>query len=721
MRRPLALALAVPFAFSLVAAPRIGLGAITTGYSSDGSFPLTSGVNYEWGTLQVDQKPRDIDVVEIDPTNPHLDVRLSIANDSASSTRTVTDQALAYSQDGRRVVASVNGSLFSFLKVDGTPVGGMGLGYNVSDGEVINAGQSPERTDSLPAFAITAAGLPIIGYPDIDMQLTLPGSQEVRLDRINQVRSDGQAVLYSPRLGTHTWTNDLGNEYVIDGFDLPLRPTGTYTGTVAEVRVGAGDTPIGAGQVVLSVSETATWPATLAVGDQVTLSISTVGAWGSVRQSVGGRDMLVVGGHSVVPQPDADGRHARTALGIRADGTILMVTADSGSYVSGLNLQEIAGLMISLGAVDALNLDGGVSSQMAVRLPGDAYPSPVNTQTKPVDRPVVNALQVVTDLPDGALDRLLLLPADTTAAAGQTVHFTVKGQDADLNGIPIDTGELHWDVSASGGGGAPSGTAIEPTVDGAAITISNQGDYMVTVRLGSEEASARLSVVDDTDPPIVSIPEVSLADVDGVGVSAAYLYASWTAVDNVAVTQAQVQRKIDAGRWRSVSLADEAASTASVPAPFGRRVQFRVRATDAAGNTSAWTLSRIYRLSVYDEGNTTVTRAGTWRRKVSDQAIGGGFLRSRTSGSSLATLVNASQVAIIGSRGPGYGQADVYIDGALVSSSAVAASALQYRRVIYLSGPLSDLGKTTIRVVDAGAGVAPLLDVDAFLVLVPID
>ncbi len=57
--------------------------------------------------------------------------------------------------------------------------------------------------------------------------------------------------------------------------------------------------------------------------------------------------------------------------------------------------------MLSLGAVDALNLDGGNSTQMAVRHPGQSDVSLVTGLQTPPDllRPVVNALQVISDGP----------------------------------------------------------------------------------------------------------------------------------------------------------------------------------------------------------------------------------------------------------------------------------------------------------------------------------
>ena len=54
---------------------------------------------------------------------------------------------------------------------------------------------------------------------------------------------------------------------------------------------------------------------------------------------------------------------------MRADGTLLLVTVDGRrpGWSAGMTLPEAARLMRSLGARDALNLDGGGSSTMTVR------------------------------------------------------------------------------------------------------------------------------------------------------------------------------------------------------------------------------------------------------------------------------------------------------------------------------------------------------------------
>src|SRR5215204_5363180 len=63
------------------------------------------------------------------------------------------------------------------------------------------------------------------------------------------------------------------------------------------------------------------------------------------------------------------GRNPRTLAGVRADGTLLLVTVDGRrpGWSVGMTLPEAARLMRSLGARDAVNLAGGGSSTMTIR------------------------------------------------------------------------------------------------------------------------------------------------------------------------------------------------------------------------------------------------------------------------------------------------------------------------------------------------------------------
>jgi exopolysaccharide biosynthesis protein len=59
--------------------------------------------------------------------------------------------------------------------------------------------------------------------------------------------------------------------------------------------------------------------------------------------------------------------HPRSAIGITANREIIMLVVDGRQAASrGVDLDELAGILLNLGSVEAMNLDGGGSSTLVV-------------------------------------------------------------------------------------------------------------------------------------------------------------------------------------------------------------------------------------------------------------------------------------------------------------------------------------------------------------------
>lgn len=88
-------------------------------------------------------------------------------------------------------------------------------------------------------------------------------------------------------------------------------------------------------------------------------------------------------------------RNPRTAVGRKADGTVLLVAVDGrNKQAAGLSMFELRQLMAALGCVDAINLDGGGSTTMVVRGTVVNHPSDNNLFDPAGERPVANAIVV---------------------------------------------------------------------------------------------------------------------------------------------------------------------------------------------------------------------------------------------------------------------------------------------------------------------------------------
>ena len=81
---------------------------------------------------------------------------------------------------------------------------------------------------------------------------------------------------------------------------------------------------------------------------------------------------------------------SRTALESRWQFIIVTVNGRNPGISVGMTLEELAELMIELGAVDAMNLDGGGSTTMVIR---DMV---LNIPSDGIERSVSNAIIVTT-------------------------------------------------------------------------------------------------------------------------------------------------------------------------------------------------------------------------------------------------------------------------------------------------------------------------------------
>ena len=96
--------------------------------------------------------------------------------------------------------------------------------------------------------------------------------------------------------------------------------------------------------------------------------------WDAYTSALGGGPRLVTNGEAEVKVEGfrsdvTNGLGPRTAIGIDKAGRYIIVVVDGrqGYYSTGLTLSELAQTMKKFGAVNALNLDGGGSTAMALR------------------------------------------------------------------------------------------------------------------------------------------------------------------------------------------------------------------------------------------------------------------------------------------------------------------------------------------------------------------
>jgi exopolysaccharide biosynthesis protein len=110
----------------------------------------------------------------------------------------------------------------------------------------------------------------------------------------------------------------------------------------------------------------------LKTGEKIKLETGITPAWGDIDHIISGGPYLVKDGNVFVDSKEQklssiSGKNPRTAVGYTEDGRFIMVTVDGREGKSiGMTLYELANLMKELGCYNAMNLDGGGSSQMYI-------------------------------------------------------------------------------------------------------------------------------------------------------------------------------------------------------------------------------------------------------------------------------------------------------------------------------------------------------------------
>ncbi len=310
---------------------------------------IAPGIQHKQLMERLPSGPVRINVLEIDPQNPAVNITPALASNRMGAKANVAAMVA-----GNQAVAGINGSFFKQDK-------GIPLGILIINQELIS-GPIYDRV----AMAITPNNQIVMDRVRLGGEVLLPDRRRVAIHTINQPRvKSNQTVLYTTRWGKQA------PPVPQDGLQILIRQDRVAAVSQTE------SLPIPQDGMVLSGPAS---PEMLALSSMspyvpVSLNVYTLPDWSGMKHAVGGGPWLVKNG---TPYVDLQAQHftsrslgsrePRSAVGVTAQGKMLLVTVDGRQKgVSiGMTLYELAHLMKKLGAVNAMNLDGGSSTQMSV-------------------------------------------------------------------------------------------------------------------------------------------------------------------------------------------------------------------------------------------------------------------------------------------------------------------------------------------------------------------
>ena len=327
---------------SMLSSPNRLVIDLLKNYQSRSEYVIAPGLIYREFLAGRSAGPVRAHLLEVDFKAGYA-LRPVLSNDSVAGIEALSEMA-ARSQ----AVAMINGP------------------YYMRSGEILGLLKIDQMLVSTPdtprtSFGVLPDGKIIFDSPAFTGHVELPDKTKIPIDGVNRGRGESELILYNTYYAYWTLTAGGGREFLV------------RDGRIVDIR--NDNSVISEGTVVLSASGRQAWlMADLKIGDSLKI-VQTLGpVWDKVTQAVGAGPCLVKNGEIYMTtlgeefgSDVAGGRAPRTALGITKDGKALLVVVDGRSRSSvGYTLLELARFMLEQGAVEAMNLDGGGSSQMII-------------------------------------------------------------------------------------------------------------------------------------------------------------------------------------------------------------------------------------------------------------------------------------------------------------------------------------------------------------------
>ena len=306
-------------------------------------------------------------------------------------TRTIKQAEQYMADNGLRPLAGINGDYFSFKT-------GIPMGYTIIDGEIVS-----KELEGQDAVGFRADGTGFIDWLDIDTTLSRTNGESVEIQYINKWCQPGFDPIYllTDKFGDSSKTSSECIFVICTPTSGALSVDRSMMVTVDDVFIYNGAIEIPDGKIVLlmdtsGAAECYDFLSRCYIGENLMISNESVGDDGLWQEamnavsSVGGR--LVKDGE--VQSGFEAGAAPRTAVGIKANGNIIFYTLDGRQqgHSYGAQLKTLAARMKELGCVDAINLDGGGSTVISARFPGESESKIVNSPSDGYLRSVANYL-----------------------------------------------------------------------------------------------------------------------------------------------------------------------------------------------------------------------------------------------------------------------------------------------------------------------------------------
>lgn len=412
-----------------------------------------------------------------DLTNPLIEMKVLKAKNTIFARQEVSGMALDNDCDSVQYFLGVNADFFNMRR-------GNSIGSQVSDGKLVYVDNNG-RTQ----WAWGDSRTPIMDEMKISCTITA-GNNVMNVSGVNVEENIDDINIYSSLYGEQTDSNGNVLEVVV----CPLEDIAI--GKRVKMRVESAPTtggrlPIPTDGYVISGSGSQRFLINqIKEGDVIEVSTSVVmpnGTQITPSEVVSGYPVILRDGVTTDPVDilkHLNGLHPRTAVGNDADNTKLVVLiVDGRSEVSdGCTSKVLADIMRYVGCDDAINLDGGGSSELYVKNLGIC-----NVPSDGKERTVANGLYAVANVPvDNEIASIEFAQYRPSLNVNEPYTPIIYGYNK--YGILVDTNVEGVKLSCDKKCGKilNKGRVLQP---------SKEGEFLLTAKVGNISTQAIVKVV----------------------------------------------------------------------------------------------------------------------------------------------------------------------------------------------------------------------------------
>lgn len=443
---------------------------------------LSSGVVHEKIQEFTTAGWRNINILRIDLKDDYTKLKALFNQDGLYYRDKVS--SMVEKQDA---VGGINGDYFNYSPLPHP------MGTLVSEGEMIS---SPiERAYANPSFYLNKDNIAKIGYLDRRILVDNYDLKETLLvNTLNKV---------TPNFDTPTILNrKWGEKSIGTRFHKDLIEVLVVDNIVKEVRTGGEAFIIPENGYVIAGRGKMAEPLTrFEPGQEVSLDSKAISDLEDLDFAIGGGSVILRDGEIVNTNINSKGNHPRTGIGINKDSTeIILVTIDGrDSSFKGISQEMFGAMLKRLGAYNAINLDGGGSTTMAIKPLGDDKSQVVNKPSDGGERSVVNGVGVFSNAPKGELSYLKLSTEDDKFFVNTRRNISVKGFDMYHNPVQIDPSEIKYSVDG-----------VEGTFEGNTFIPSTSGKANIHANLRDAQGELEVKVLNEIKDIYIDIDKINI-------------------------------------------------------------------------------------------------------------------------------------------------------------------------------------------------------------------